>query len=285
MNIELVKRQIAGLDQRIRSLSEDLQYADGPAYSQDKQRIADARAELAQWVEIERALKAQPGGVVLPERKTWNQITGREGFIETEAHNACLDEVARLNQQPASGGDDAERAELECTCPKMHSVGKPGLCPIHDASYIKSLQPRAALSVREVVPNWKRRSERGWQTAAMYRAENQELKSRLESALSAPSHGEKPGVMFGFDDKSVMVSQEAYQLFMDRERAYREATEASHGAQVRDVSAMARVLSDRQADACNVDREDQWKIYGQDFIDDVTAMLAAAPAPGKREGE
>lgn len=47
---------------------------------------------------------------------------------------------------------------------------------------------------------------------------------------------------------------------------------------VPDVSAMARILADRNADACNVNREDNWAIYGQDYIDDVTAMLAAAPA-------
>jgi hypothetical protein len=38
----------------------------------------------------------------------------------------------------------------------------------------------------------------------------------------------------------------------------------------------ARVMSDRQADACNVNKEDQWKVYGQDFIDDARAMLEAA---------
>ena len=47
---------------------------------------------------------------------------------------------------------------------------------------------------------------------------------------------------------------------------------------VPDVSAMARILADRNADACNVNREDNWAIYGQDYIDDVTAMLAVAPA-------
>lgn len=47
---------------------------------------------------------------------------------------------------------------------------------------------------------------------------------------------------------------------------------------VPDVSAMARILADRNADACNVNREDNWAIHGQDYIDDVTAMLAAAPA-------
>lgn len=42
------------------------------------------------------------------------------------------------------------------------------------------------------------------------------------------------------------------------------------------VSAAARVLNDRQAQACGVDKDDQWKIYGQDFIEDARAMLEAA---------
>lgn len=68
-------------------------------------------------------------------------------------------------------------------------------------------------------------------------------------------------------------------------RAALTARAPNHGEQVGDVSAMARVLSDRQADACNVDRDDQWKIYGQDFIEDVTAMLAAAPSAGSQGGD
>ena len=46
-------------------------------------------------------------------------------------------------------------------------------------------QPTAQLEHKG--PNWKRRSEQGWQTAAIYRAENQELKARLEAALSTQS--------------------------------------------------------------------------------------------------
>lgn len=55
------------------------------------------------------------------------------------------------------------------------------------------------------------------------------------------------------------------------------ATPAAQGA-VPDVSAMAKVLSDRAASACCVDPDDNWKIYGQEFIEDVRAMLAASPA-------
>ena len=55
------------------------------------------------------ALKAQPRGVVLPPHCTDRAIPVkyRKGW------NCCISEVARLNQQPASGGDDAERAAFE----------------------------------------------------------------------------------------------------------------------------------------------------------------------------
>jgi len=63
------------------------------------------------------------------------------------------------------------------------------------------------------------------------------------------------------------------------------ATPAAQGA-VPDVSAMARVLSDRSADACNIDRTDNWAMYGQEYIQDVQAMLAAAaPAQPSAQGE
>ncbi len=42
------------------------------------------------------------------------------------------------------------------------------------------------------------------------------------------------------------------------------------------VVAAARVLSDRQAAACNVDCGDMWKLHGNDFIDDARAALEAA---------
>ena len=49
---------------------------------------------------------------------------------------------------------------------------------------------------------------------------------------------------------------------------------------VLDVSRMARVLSDRAASACCVDPEDNWKVYGHEFIDDVQAMLEVARLNG-----
>ena len=42
------------------------------------------------------------------------------------------------------------------------------------------------------------------------------------------------------------------------------------------VVAAARVLNERQADACGVDRDDQWAIYSDDFKADARAMLEAA---------
>jgi len=42
------------------------------------------------------------------------------------------------------------------------------------------------------------------------------------------------------------------------------------------VTAAARMLSDRQAAACNVDCGDMWKLHGNDFIDDARAALEAA---------
>jgi hypothetical protein len=42
------------------------------------------------------------------------------------------------------------------------------------------------------------------------------------------------------------------------------------------VTAAARVLCKRNADACGVNFEDSWKVYGGDFKDDARAALAAA---------
>ena len=42
------------------------------------------------------------------------------------------------------------------------------------------------------------------------------------------------------------------------------------------VVAAARMLSDRQAAACNIDCGDMWKLHGNDFIDDARAALEAA---------
>lgn len=58
MNIKLIDSQIARCEGQIESLSEGLAYADGGAYSQDKQRISELRTELAQWQELRAEVAA-----------------------------------------------------------------------------------------------------------------------------------------------------------------------------------------------------------------------------------
>jgi len=59
-----------------------------------------------------------------------------------------------------------------------------------------------------------------------------------------------------------------------------------------DIFAAARVLADRSAEACGVDKDDNWKIYSEDFIADARTALAAirslstaadGPAPTNNE--
>lgn len=45
------------------------------------------------------------------------------------------------------------------------------------------------------------------------------------------------------------------------------------------VVAAARELCKRASEVCNVDFEDNWKIYGSDFIADAKAALDACGAP------
>jgi hypothetical protein len=45
------------------------------------------------------------------------------------------------------------------------------------------------------------------------------------------------------------------------------------------VVAAARVLAQRAAAQCNVDAEDNWKVYGEDYLREAEAALNAAGAP------
>jgi hypothetical protein len=42
------------------------------------------------------------------------------------------------------------------------------------------------------------------------------------------------------------------------------------------IHAAARVLNARASEACCIDEEDSWKIYGNDYIEDAEAALNAA---------
>lgn len=39
------------------------------------------------------------------------------------------------------------------------------------------------------------------------------------------------------------------------------------------VNKAARVLADRYAEACEIDKHDNWKVYSEGFIEDTRAML------------
>lgn len=45
------------------------------------------------------------------------------------------------------------------------------------------------------------------------------------------------------------------------------------------VIVAARVINQRVADTCGIDAEDQWKLYGNDILEDAKAALDAAGAP------
>lgn len=50
------------------------------------------------------------------------------------------------------------------------------------------------------------------------------------------------------------------------------------------ITAAARVLCERQADACGIDRDDQWMVYGDGFKEDARATLIAARGIGIKNG-
>lgn len=52
MHSTLIERQIAACESYIRNFESGLPYADGPAYSQDKERIRQLRQEAEAWREI-----------------------------------------------------------------------------------------------------------------------------------------------------------------------------------------------------------------------------------------
>ena len=77
----------------------------------DQQRIEMAadncevlRARLAKYEDADGKPKAQPSGVVLPPRMVCEDGYPSDDWLETNAHNRCLDEVARLNSPPVSAG-------------------------------------------------------------------------------------------------------------------------------------------------------------------------------------
>lgn len=67
------------------------------------------------------------------------------------------------------------------------------------------------------------------------------------------------------------------------ELQWEEAEPGIAGLTAMQISVAARHMCNRSADACGVDREDNWKVYGQTFIDELREALelGAAWASGK----
>lgn len=123
-----------------------------------------------------------------------------------------------------------------------------------------------------------------------------ELRAAME-AQSAPA-GEREALMPTPDEIHQMAFEEGqpaengdgylfcaeeFDCFVQRLLDSCAAWQRTQSAGVPDVSAMARVLSDRSADACNIDRTDNWAMYGQEYIEDVQAMLAAPAQPAAQD--
>lgn len=156
--MKIVISQIEMIEARIKRMEEDLKYADGGAYSQDKERIRQAREELVQWLKVKQqldeleSLKSQPvsGGCVV----------GGTG-ISASIRGAFAEVV---------GGSMDERAAFdEWFC--LLQGYKPGTdTTMLDAAFLswKAWKARAALAQSERVPN-------GWRLVPV------ELLERIET--------------------------------------------------------------------------------------------------------
>ena len=80
----------------------------------------------------------------------WDYTDGPECPAQSSESPAQLGNRVHAEAQEAiecqARGVADERAAFECICPNFRDAGKPGLCPIHDANYIKPQQARAARS-------------------------------------------------------------------------------------------------------------------------------------------
>ena len=119
----------------------------------------------------------------------------------------------------------------------------------------------------------------GAPVAPLYAAPVSEAKAQ-GVVMPEPSGWVGGGLFFHDRDKALEAAAKSpcVEVYSRSQMLARRTAAPVQQVSVPDVSAMARILADRNADACNVNREDNWMIYGQDYIDDVTAMLAAAPA-------
>lgn len=118
-------------------------------------------------IDEKAALKAQPRGVVLPERISIAGHLTVDSSYRASGWNACLDEVARLNSSPVSAGGVDERAAL----PDRYT--SPDYCKAleRERDYLKQLSVKA---------------DREHQMLS-----NEVVRLRRALADTAPSHGEQ----------------------------------------------------------------------------------------------
>lgn len=68
------------------------------------ERLTEKAGNWDKWCANAKPVKAQPSGVVLPERKDESKHRGTS-LLAVRQWNKCLDEVARLNTSPVSAGE------------------------------------------------------------------------------------------------------------------------------------------------------------------------------------
>lgn len=89
-------------------------------------------------------------------------------------------------------------------------------------------------------------------------------------------------------DNSVIISRCTWDSVLDRaiELEYAKITGAINPNRMltdEQISKGGRYLSDTSAEACNVDKDDNWKVYGQEYIYEFHHAFVAAI--GKPDGE
>jgi hypothetical protein len=123
------------------------------------------------------------------------------------------------------------------------------------------------------------------------RAKSAEAKLKAQHESACYKHGDEPKHGCAWCDKqpaqhapvgTYYGSNDFGHEVVDLDKAIPIGTKLYTRPQAREpltdamVVAAARMLSDRQAAACNVDCGDMWKLHGNDFIDDARAALEAA---------
>lgn len=80
------------------------------------------------------------------------------------------------------------------------------------------------------------------------------------------------------DDAYSLLSLDAGRKMDERERELAALKAKPSGVVLPDRVAMAKALCKHHAEQCGVNADDQWKVYSENFFEDVDVMLAAAPA-------